>query len=86
MPLVKVEMLEGKSDRFQRIVEYEKDNFEIPSFKSDDFMIIEMTIFPGRTKEQKGKAIEMITDNLKNRLSIDPGDVFVIINEPPLEL
>ena len=72
-------------DRFQRIVEYEKDNFEIPSFKSDDFMIIEMTIFPGRTKEQKGKAIEMITDNLKNRLSIDPGDVFVIINEPPLE-
>ena len=109
MPLVKVEMLEGKSkefrktvldcihdglmdsigiedwDRFQRIVEYEKDNFEIPSFKSDDFMIIEMTIFPGRTKEQKGKAIEMITDNLKNRLSIDPGDVFVIINEPPLE-
>ena len=27
----------------------------------------------------------MITDNLKNRLSIDPGDVFVIINEPPLE-
>ena len=60
MPLVKVEMLEGKSkefrktvldcihdglmdsigiedwDRFQRIVEYEKENFEIPSFKSDD--------------------------------------------------
>ena len=109
MPLVKVEMLEGKSkefrktvldcihdglmdslgienwDRFQRIAEYEKDNFEIPSFKSDDFMIIEMTILPGRRKEQKGKAIEMITDNLKNRLSIDPGDVFVIINEPPLE-
>ena len=33
----------------------------------------------------KGKAIEMITDNLKNRLSIDPEDVFVIINEPPFE-
>lgn len=109
MPLVKVEMIIGKSnefkktvldcvhdglmnsigiedwDRFQRIEEYEKDNFEIPSFKSDNFMIIEMTLFPGRTKEQKRKAIEMITDNLKNRLSIDPGDVFVIINEPPLE-
>ena len=72
-------------DRFQRITEYDREDFEIPSFKTDDFMIIEMKFFPGRTKEQKGKAIEMITDNLKNRLSIDPGDVFVIINEPPLE-
>ena len=109
MPLVKVEMLKGKSDkfkktvldcihdglmdslgiedwdRFQRIAEYEKSQFEIPSFKSDDFMIIELTIFPGRTKEQKGKAIETITDNLNKRLSIAPGDVFIIINEPPLE-
>ncbi|MCR4656789.1 MAG: tautomerase family protein [Lachnospiraceae bacterium] len=109
MPLVKVEMLKGKSpeykkalfecihkglvdsigieewDRFQRIYEYEKDDFEIPSFKTDDFMIIELTVFPGRTKEQKGKVIEMITENLKNSLSIDPADVFITINEPPLE-
>ena len=97
MPLVKVEMLKGKSnefkktvldcihdglmdsigiedwDRFQRIAEYEKSQFEIPSFKSDDFMIIELTMFPGRTKEQKEKVIEMITDNLNKRLSIAPG-------------
>ena len=109
MPLVKVEMLKGKSeefkktvldcihdglmaaigiedwDRFQRITEYEKCNFEKPEFKTDDFMIIEVTIFPGRTKEQKRKVIEMITDNLKNKLSIASGDLFVIINEPPLE-
>ncbi len=109
MPLVKVEMLEGKSrefkktvldcihdalmdsigiedwDRFQRIVEYDKSNFDMPPFKTDDFMIIEITMFPGRTKEQKGKAIEMITENLGNKLSIAPEDVFVIIYEPPLE-
>jgi 4-oxalocrotonate tautomerase family enzyme len=41
--------------------------------------------FPGRTKEQKRKVIEIITENLKNSLSIDPADVFVIIHEPPLE-
>ena len=29
--------------------------------------------------------IEKITDNLGSRLSIDPGDVFIVINEPPLE-
>ncbi len=109
MPIVKVEMLKGKSpeykktvldcihsglvdsidiedwDRFQRINEYDKADFEMPSFKSDDFMIIELTLFPGRTKEQKKKAIERITENLKNSLSVDPSDVFMIIQEPPLE-
>ena len=72
-------------DRFQRIIEYDKDDFEFPSFKSDSFMIIELTLFPGRTAEQKGQAIEAITSSLNSRLSIDPSDVFIVINEPPLE-
>ena len=82
MPIVKVEMLMGKSpeykktvldcihdglvesigiedwDRFQRIIEFDRNDFEFPSFKSDDFMIIELTVFPVRTKEQKEKVIE----------------------------
>ena len=72
-------------DRFQRISEYEKADFEKPDFKSDDFMIIELSLFPGRTKEQKGKLIDCICGNLKNRLSVDHADVFIVINEPPLE-
>ena len=40
-------------DRFQQVIEYDRDVFEYPSFKSDNFMIIELTLFPGRTKEQK---------------------------------
>ncbi len=71
--------------RFQRIIEYNRNDFEFPSFKSDDFMIIELTIFPSRTKEQKKKVIETITGNLKSRLSIDPADVFIIMTEPLLE-
>ena len=109
MPLVKVEMLEGKSkefretvldcihdglidsigiedwDRFQQVTEYDRDDFEFPSFKSDNFMIIELTLFPGRTKEQKASAIEAITGSLNDALGIAPSDVFIIINEPPLE-
>ena len=72
-------------DRFQRITEYDREDFEIPSFKTDDFMIIEMKFFPGRTKEQKKDLIENITVSLKERLSIDPSDVFIVIQEPPLE-
>ena len=72
-------------DRFQRITEYDREDFEIPSFKTDDFMIIEMKFFPGRTKEQKKDLIENITGFLKERLSVDPSDVFIVIQEPPLE-
>ncbi|HBZ77464.1 MAG TPA: tautomerase family protein [Clostridiales bacterium] len=72
-------------DRFQRITEYDREDFEIPSFKTDAFMIIEMKLFPGRTKEQKKDLIENITGALKERLSVDPSDVFIVIQEPPLE-
>ena len=72
-------------DRFQRITEFDRDDFEFPSFKSDNFMIIDLKLFPGRTKEQKGRLIEQISSNLDQALSIDPGDVFILLDEPPLE-
>ena len=109
MPLVKIELLKGRSaeykktllesvhaglveslgiedwDRFQRILEYDKADFEFPDFKSDNFMIIELTIFPGRTAEQKQGAITAIKNHLSSSLSIDPKDVFIVINDPPRE-
>ncbi len=48
-------------------------------------MIIELTLFPGRTKKQKKAAIEIITSKLVEALSIAPEDVFIIITEPPFE-
>ncbi len=72
-------------DRFQRIIEIDKEDFEIPSGKTENFTIIEITLFPGRTKEQKKNLIERITEKLGERLEIIPTDVFIIINEPPLE-
>ena len=109
MPLVRVDMIKGKSpeykktvlnsiheglmesigiedwDRFQRIVEIPIEDFETSPEKTDNFMIIELTLFPGRTKEQKGAAIKSITSRLVDRLGIAPTDVFIVINEPPYE-
>ena len=109
MPLVRVDMIKGKSpeykktvldcihvglmesiciedwDRFQRIVEISKEDFETAPEKTDNFMIIELTLFPGRTKEQKGDAIKAITSRLGDSLGIAPTDVFIVINEHPLE-
>ncbi|MCQ2483477.1 MAG: tautomerase family protein [Clostridia bacterium] len=72
-------------DRFQRIIEYDKSDYETAPAKTDNFMIIELTLFPGRTAEQKRKAIELITDRLCSELGILPTDVFIVIDEPPFE-
>jgi len=72
-------------DRFQRITEYDPCDFDIAPEKTDAFMLIELTLFPGRTKEQKRAVIETITENLHTALGIAPTDVFIVIQEPPLE-
>ena len=53
--------------------------------KTDNFMIIELTLFPGRTKEQKAKTIETITKKINENLSVAREDIFIVIEEPPLD-
>lgn len=109
MPLVRIEIIKGKSpdykkkmlncvhnglidalgiedwDRFQRIVEIDPLDFETSPEKTDQFTIIELTLFPGRSKQQKKAVIERITSRLNEELSIAPKDIFIVINEPPFE-
>ncbi|MBR3508560.1 MAG: tautomerase family protein [Lachnospiraceae bacterium] len=109
MPLVRVEIIKGKSaeykkilldcihegllesigiadwDKFQRIIEIDRADFEAPLEKTDQFMIIEITMFQGRTKEQKKALIETVTKKLGERLGIVPTDIFIVIHEPPNE-
>ncbi len=72
-------------DRFQRLIEVEDALFERGGTKTDRFTMIEITMFPGRTKEQKAKVFEEITRELKARLGIPASDVFIVIHEPPDE-
>lgn len=109
MPLVRIEIIKGKTneykravldevhaglvralhiedwDRFQRLIEIEDSIFERSEDKTDCFMIIEITMFKGRTKEQKADIYKEITEGLRRRLGIAPTDVFIVINEPPDE-
>ena len=109
MPLVRVEIIKGKSaeykknmldciheglmesigiadwDRFQRIIEIDRADFETAPEKTDQFMIIEITMFQGRSKEQKKALIDTVTQKLGERLGIAPTDVFIVINDPPNE-
>ena len=70
-------------DRFQRLYELEPECFERAPEKTDHFTMIEITMFPGRTKAQKARIFEEITKELYTRLGINNGDVFIVIQEPP---
>jgi len=72
-------------DRFQRIYEIDEDYFERSPEKTERFTLIELTLFPGRSSKMKKDAISEITKLLGDRLQIAPTDIFIIINEPPLE-
>lgn len=72
-------------DRFQRLYELDEDCFERRASKTDKFTLIELTIFPGRSKELKRSVIEKITYMLGEKLEIAPTDIIIIMNEPPLE-
>ncbi|MDF2821286.1 MAG: dmpI4 [Clostridiales bacterium] len=72
-------------DRFQRLYEIDADYFETNESKTDKFSIIELTLFPGRSKDIKGNIIKEIAKQLGDRLEIQPTDIFVIINEPILD-
>ena len=72
-------------DRFQRLYEIEDDLFERSESKTDKFTMIEITMFPGRTKEQKSKLYKEIVKELNQRLGIEPTDIFIVINEPANE-
>lgn len=72
-------------DRFQRLYELDEDCFERNSTKTEKITIIELTLFPGRSKEVKGIIISEIVRLLGDRLEIMPNDIFIVINEPQLE-
>lgn len=72
-------------DRFQRLIEIEDEFFERSESKTDKFTMIEITMFQGRTKEQKAGIYEEITKELYEKLEIQPTDVFIVLNDPPNE-
>ena len=71
-------------DRNQRIVEIQSDGFEYPSGKTENFVTIELTVFPGRSLQAKKTLYQEIVSRLQ-RLGIQGDDILMVLNEPPLE-
>jgi phenylpyruvate tautomerase PptA (4-oxalocrotonate tautomerase family) len=71
-------------DRNQRIIEIHPKNLEYPLCKTENFITIEMTVFPGRSLQAKKALYREIVSRLQ-RLEIQCDDILIVLNEPPLE-
>ena len=74
-----------EGDRIQRLYELESDAFERSENKTDDFVLVELTVFKGRSAEAKKKLYQAIVENLQASPGIKPSDVLIVSHEPPLE-
>jgi len=74
-----------ENDRIQRLYELDIDNFEISSAKTDNFTIIEVTMFKGRTIDTKKKFLIELASRLNHELSISANDLIIVLHELPLE-
>ncbi len=73
-----------ETDRKIRFIEYHESNFQRPPGKKSHYVLIEITQFPGRSKEAKRNLYQAIVHGLSG-LQIEPTDVFIILQEPPME-
>jgi 4-oxalocrotonate tautomerase family enzyme len=68
-------------DRNIRISEYDPELFRM---KAPYEILIEITMFEGRTRETKRKLFRTIADQLENTCDIDRKKLFILINEQPM--
>lgn len=73
------------SDRFQRIYELDKEDFECPPDRTRAVTMIQITMFPGRSFDAKKKLYQNIVHNLGENPGIDGNDILIILLEPPME-
>ena len=69
-------------DFFHRVYRFSEDEFVFPDFKSENFMIIELHLFQGRTDEQKEAVYREICKSV-GTLGVAPEDILIQIIEQP---
>ncbi len=73
-----------EGDRHQQLLELDADHFEVPAGRGPAFTLIEITAFPGRSLEAK-RALYHTLARRCEAAGLPPGDLFVVLVEPPLE-
>lgn len=73
-----------ENDKNFRIMEYKEENFIIPKGKSKNYLLIEISMFKGRSLGAKRVLYKHIAENLK-QIGFDPLDVFIVLYEEDMD-
>ncbi|MCH2000754.1 tautomerase family protein [Acinetobacter seifertii] len=71
--------------RFQRFMSLKPENFIYPSDRSQHYIIIELSMFAGRSTEAKKRLIQTLFRNIEQYCKITPQDIEITIFETPKE-
>jgi phenylpyruvate tautomerase PptA (4-oxalocrotonate tautomerase family) len=71
-------------DHNHKIREYDAADWIVPDGRSGKYALIEICVFPGRTKETKKKLYTEIVNRLE-AMGIPKEDVFIMLIEQPME-
>lgn len=72
------------ADRTQRLFELAREDFELPPDRSDRYVLIEITLFPGRSLDAKRRLYQRLVQRLGD-LGIAPSDILIVLHEPTME-
>lgn len=71
--------------RFHRFIALDGEDFIYPDDRSEQYIIIEISMFEGRSVEAKKELIGLLFENLEQSAGISPQDVEITIFETPKE-
>ena len=73
-----------EGDRQIRFIEHKPEHFHVPSDKTENYTVVEINLFAGRSMEAKRAPYKAIVNNLAP-LGFAPSDIFIVLHEIPLE-
>ncbi|MEK4251823.1 tautomerase family protein [Paenibacillus sp. FSL W7-1287] len=69
--------------KFQRFFNLEREDFIYSKDRTERYMIIEISIFEGRSVEAKKRLIHLLFERVCNAMKIDKNDLEITIFETP---
>ena len=73
-----------EGDRQIRYIEHKAEHFAVPPGKTENYTLVEIILFPGRSLDAKRILYRSIVRRF-GELGIAPTDIFIVLNEPPLD-
>ena len=71
-------------DRQIRYIEHRPEHFAVPPDKTEDYTLVEISLFPGRSLEAKKALYQSIIGRFEV-LGIPRDQVMIVLHEPPLD-